>query len=100
MEEETKWKRHWLLGSKGKSERRKLNEELIVKVGAKSFVGRRLEWCGWSFVVTGENKFKLTPAMNGGERLQRIFFWEGGGERGLLGFVFNRFCVLRVYLKK
>ena len=33
MEEETKWKGHWLLGSEGKRERRKLNEELIVKVG-------------------------------------------------------------------
>ena len=73
MEEETKWKRHWLLGSKGKSERRKLNEELIVKVGAKSFVGWRLEQCGWLLVVTRENKFKLTLAMNvkrrGGDRL-------------------------------
>ena len=33
MEEETKWKGLWLLGSEVKRERRKLNEELIVKVG-------------------------------------------------------------------
>ena len=39
MEEETKCKGHWLLGSEGKRERRKLNEELIVKVG-----GEELRW--------------------------------------------------------
>ena len=39
MEEETKWKGLWILGLEGKRERRKLNEELIVKVG-----GKELRW--------------------------------------------------------